>query len=124
MAFLLAEASRVHAEAQALRSQDVSDDVSDDLWRISTCLREIFQKRGPEAARFLVEELQQADSPHRAAAARLLETVSAHTDRAELSRLCQAETDASVQEELAKMLLAPPQPRRWWRFWNRGKTLA
>lgn len=120
LAFLLGEASRVDVEWQSLRSRHVSDDVSDDFWRIATCLREIFQKRGPEAARFLVEELQRADSPHRLAAARLLEAVSAHTDRAELSRLCQAETDASVREELAKILQAPPRPRPWWQFRNRG----
>lgn len=122
LAYLLAEASRVHAEAQALRSQDVSDDVTDDLWRIATCLSEIVRKRGPEAARFLVAELQNGDSLHRPSAARLLGTVAQHADRAELSRLCQAETDAAVREELTQILQAPRRPRPWWQFWNRGQA--
>lgn len=120
LAYLLAEASRVHAEAQSLRAQDVSDDVSDELWRVATCLSEIFQKQGPEAARFLVEELQNGDSLHRPAAARLLWAVAKHANRAELSRLCQTETDAAVREELSKILAAPARPGRWWQFWNRG----
>ena len=121
MAFLLAEATRIGGEWQACRARGVSDDVSDELWRMTASLDEIFRKRGAAAARFLLEELQQRGSPHRPAAARLLAALAGHADRAELDRLVAGETDPTVREELGKLLAAPPlRHRRWWRFWERG----
>jgi hypothetical protein len=119
MAFLLREATRIEGERRLSLPEHVSDDVSDEFWRIGTCLAEIFRRLKADGAAFLLDELRKADSPDRPAAACLLRAAFPHTYVEELKALLETETNSEVRDELSKAISAPPPASRpWWQFWN------
>ena len=118
MRFLLDEGARIEKEWEAIRGHDAGD-VSDDYWRMATCVAETFRFIGARASPFLLAQVSDLGSSHRLAAARLLGTVAAKPDRGRIEAALAKEADPLVRAALAGALKAAASASPWWRFWRR-----